>query len=130
MLVTNDGGMFHEFVKGMHDAYERISSHVSIVPQCAVRLRQLKTVLAGRCSNRDSWFQFEAGVWCPEENLCGSILHAGHYLEYKCSGLLVGLLGCSVHTDNNPLVVQSARALYVGASGTFGLPATLSKPSL
>ena len=91
VLDTNDGGMFYEFVKDMHDAYERISSHVSIVPQYAVRLRQLKTVLVGWCSNRDSWFQFEAGDWCPEENLCGSILHVGHYLEYKCSGLLVRL---------------------------------------
>ena len=33
VLVTNDGGMFYVFVKGMHDAYERISSHVSFVPQ-------------------------------------------------------------------------------------------------
>ena len=113
--VANDGSMFYEFVKGMHDAYERSSSHVSIVPQYAVRQRQLKTVLAGRCSNGDSWFQFEAGEWCPEENLCGSILHAGHYLEYKCSGLLVGPLGYSDHTDHNPLVVQFARALCVGS---------------
>ena len=119
VLVANDAGMFYEFVKGMHGAYERISSHVSIVPQYAVRLRQLKTVLAGRCSNGDSWFQFEVGEWCPEENLCGSILHAGHYLEYKCSGLRVGPLGYSDHTDHNPLVVQFARALCVGASGTF-----------
>ena len=37
----------------------------------------------------------------------------------------MGLLGCSV-PDNNPLVVKSARALYVGTSGTFGLPVTLS----
>ena len=89
VLDTNDGGMFNEFVKDMHDAYKRISSHVSIVPQCAVRLRQLKTVLVGWCSNRDLWFQFEAGDWGPEENLCGSILHVGHYLESECSGLLV-----------------------------------------
>ena len=79
--VANDGSMFYEFVKGMHDAYKRSSSHVSIVPQYAVRQRQLKTVLAGRCSNGDSWFQFEAGEWCPEENLCGSILHGGTTLN-------------------------------------------------
>ena len=41
---TNDGGMFHEFVKDMHDAYDHISWHVSIVPQFVVRLR---TVLVG-----------------------------------------------------------------------------------
>jgi len=131
VLVANDGGMFYEFVKGMHGAYERISSHVSIVPQYAVRLRQLKTVLAGRCSNGDSWFQFEAGEWCPEENLCGSILHAGHYLEYKCSGLQVGPLGYSDHTDHNPLVVHFARALCPSELlEPFGLPAPPSKPSL
>ena len=75
VLDTNDGGMFYEFAKDMHDAYDHISSHVSIVPQFVVRLRQLKTVLVGWCSNRGLWFQFEAGDWCPEENLYGSILH-------------------------------------------------------
>jgi hypothetical protein len=130
VLVANDGGMFYEFVKGMNGAYERISSHVSIVPQYAVRLRRLKTVLAGRCSDGDSWFQFEAGEWCPEENLCGSILHAGHYLEYKCSGLQVGPLGYSDHTDHNPLVVQFARALCPSELlGPLGFPAEPSQPS-
>lgn len=130
VLVANDGGMFYEFVKSMKGAYERISSHVSIVPQYAVRLRRLKTVLAGRCSNGDSWFQFEAGEWCPEENLCGSIRHAGHYLEYKCSGLQVGPLGYSDHTDHNPLVVQFARALCPSELlGPLGFPAEPSQPS-
>ena len=45
VLITNDGGMFYEFVKGMHDAYGRISSHVSTVPQYAERLN----------SSRRSW---------------------------------------------------------------------------
>ena len=38
VLVTNVGGMFCEFVKGMHVACEHISSHMSIVPQYAERL--------------------------------------------------------------------------------------------
>ena len=44
VLVTNVGGMFYEFVKGMHDAYKHISSHVSIVPQYAERLNSSRRV--------------------------------------------------------------------------------------
>ena len=87
VLDTNDDGMFYEFVKDMHDAYDHISSHVSIVPQSVVRLSQLKTGLEGWCSNRGLWFQFEAGDWYPEENLSSR----GHCPEYGCSGFLVRL---------------------------------------
>ena len=44
VLVTNVGGMFYEFVKGMHDAYKHISPHVSIVPQHAERLNSSRRV--------------------------------------------------------------------------------------
>ena len=125
VLDTNDGGMFYEFVKDMHDAYEHISSHVSIVPQYALRLRQLKTALVGWCSNRDSWFQFEAGDWCPEENLCGPILHVRHYLEYKCSGLLVRLWVTPSTRTTTRWLCSLLERCTLELLEPFGLPATL-----
>jgi len=119
VVVSHDHAWYYNTFGSFREAYHRISSHYSLVPQYGVPEGQiLKTLLTGQRPDSvaeirgtgDTWFQFEGAEWNPAHNPSDSFIHMLNYLQYKLTNRNVGPLGSSSHTDKNPIVLPFTAA--------------------
>lgn len=108
-IAQDSGSRVYEFLDSLPGAYERISSHVSDRTQYGVpEGRVVSTLLIGTVGPR-TWLQLEGHQWNPVFHPVQSMGHILDYVRYKSSGMNVGPLGLSQHTDWHPLVIAEAK---------------------
>lgn len=101
-------GCAHKFLTSLPGAYKRISSHPSTSAQYGIKEgRVLQTILIGTNPNHMTWFQLEGSAWDPHD-LVKAINHSLDTIIYLITRRQMGPLGTSVHTDKNPLRINSA----------------------
>jgi len=105
VIVEQDDGWYYDKFRNLSSStYARISSHFSSEQQYAIpQGYMLDTLLTGKTSGQDSWFQLEGANWDPFYRPFDSFVHVLNYIEYRIRGVQIGPLGTSVHTDKNPL---------------------------
>jgi hypothetical protein len=113
IVVSGDGGWFHDWFSTMGSAYERTSSHYSTGDTIGVpEGHLLRTLLSGLDIYGNTWFQLEGANWSIWRHPLDSFKHVMTFVEYKVTGDQVGPLGRSVHTDERPI-----RTVFDGCAG-------------
>lgn len=86
-FVIGDFGWLYDVISGMRGAYRCVTPHDSSVPQYALKLSVLGSVVTGRDAQGNSWFQFEPDIAKQGSDWCSGVTAPSDILEFRFSGL-------------------------------------------